>query len=117
MCRLQPPPAAARTITGRKTVIWGGGGGEEQNADVLRCAMCSLLPSCDKVFSVNVELRRSLYTLHPEHILRDERGYGFEKTKRVVRDKRICFTTPRWSGERRQERDLNRASCRRTMKR
>lgn len=36
-------------------------------------------------------------------------GYGFEETKRVVRDKRICFTTLRRSGKRRQGRDLNSA--------
>lgn len=42
MRRLQPPPTAAGTITGRvgseETVK--GGEGEQQDADVLRCAMC-----------------------------------------------------------------------------
>lgn len=56
--------------------------------------------TADEVFSVSVELRRPLCALHPEHILRDERGYGFEETKRLARDKRICFTaTARRAGD------------------
>jgi len=59
-------------------------------------AQCAILPSHlpilplqpGEIFSVGVELR-PLCTLHPEHILWDERG--FEETGRFVRDKRICF--------------------------
>lgn len=90
---------------------------------MLRCAMCrpppppsppppfhlSILPAADpgEVFSVGVELRRPLCTLHPEHILRDERGYGFEETKRLARDKRICFTAAARGAGNEGERDLN----------
>ncbi|KYN17449.1 hypothetical protein ALC57_10241 [Trachymyrmex cornetzi] len=45
-----------------------------------------------EVFSVGAELHRPLCILHPEHILQDERGCGFEEAKRFARDKRICFT-------------------------
>lgn len=95
MRHLQPPPA----VRGRGSI--------GQDAAVLRCAMCHLpshLPlssaTADEVFSVGAELHRPLCALHPEHILRDERGYGFEETKRLARDKRICFTaTVRGAGD------------------
>ncbi|EGI57981.1 hypothetical protein G5I_13959 [Acromyrmex echinatior] len=49
----------------------------------------------EEVFSVGAELHRPLCILHPEHILQDERGCGFEEAKRFARDKRICFTAMR----------------------
>ncbi|KYM81945.1 hypothetical protein ALC53_07586 [Atta colombica] len=56
----------------------------------------------EEVFSVGAELHRPLCILHPEHILQDERGCGFEEAKRFARDKRICFTAMR-----RQARETN----------
>lgn len=84
MHRLQP----AGTITGSVTIAEGEGKRERSRMQTCCVAQCasslssSLSSETGKVFSVSVELRRSLYTFHPEHILRDERGYGFEETKR-----------------------------------
>lgn len=107
MRRLQPPPTGERCDSiGQDAALRNDAAALMQPPPCFTSLSPPLQPG--EVFSVGVELHpRSLCTLHPEHILRDERDYGFEETKRLARDKRICFTAMARGAGNEGERDLN----------
>lgn len=104
MRRLQPPPPAAARATMARESEQRGGPGRSQPCCV---AQCSPLPpplpwptNCSPLAWNCIVLSTPF---HPNTSCgMNARGYGFEETERLARDKRICFTATtrgaRWWG-------------------